>query len=80
MTSAATKHRLIVWGIGTEWPYISLAESQVADVRRVLDTAGVRYEVDELAVSLDGEPEVTRINFRRGTDGAAVQKLLDLAQ
>lgn len=79
MTDTATKQRLTVSATDTEWPYISLPDSQVAEVQRILDDAGVRYEVDEIVISWDGGPELARVNLRRGTDGAAVQKLLDAA-
>ena len=79
MTDTATKKRLIVEGCGGEKPLLSLPFTQVPDVQRVFDAAGVRYELAEHVISWDDGPEMALIIFRLGTDGRAVQKLLDSA-
>jgi hypothetical protein len=79
MTDSSTKKPLRVSDGGTAGPYITVPVSQLAEVRRLLDANKVRYWVDEDAISLDGEPEATVINFGRDCDRAAVQRILDAA-
>jgi len=50
---------------------------QLDEIRQLLDRHGIRYEVDEYAISLDGGPEDTEINFGRGGDPHAIQAILD---
>jgi hypothetical protein len=77
MTDSSTKKPLHVSGAGGPLPYIMLPVSRLDEVEKLLDAHHVRYEVDELAISLNDGPEMTVINLPRGTDGAAVQRLLD---
>ena len=77
MTNTVTRKPLQVRDGGTAGPYMSLPESQVAQVCAVLDANGFRYEVDEDAYSIDGQPEVTYISFAWNTDRSAVQRVLD---
>jgi hypothetical protein len=66
MIDSSTKSPLYVSTDGTAGPYIMVPVSQLAEVRRALDARKVRYWVDENAISLDGEPEVTVINLGSG--------------
>lgn len=77
MIDSFTKGPLYVSTDGTAGPYIMVPVSQLGDVRGLLDAKGVRYSVDEDAISLDGEPEVSVINLGRGVDPEAVQTILD---
>ena len=77
MTDATTKKPLHVSADGTAGPYITVPESQLDEVCRLLDAKRVPYRVDEYAISLDGEPEVSFINLGRGVDSKAVQGFLD---
>ena len=77
MIDKSTRKPLSVSANGTAGPYITVPVDQLADVRRLLDDNRVRYWADEVAISLDDEPEVAVINLGRGTDPRAVQRLLD---
>jgi hypothetical protein len=56
-----------------------LPESQLEQVKTLLDTNQVRYWVHEEYLSTDGEPEVPFINISRNSDPHLVQRLLDSA-
>lgn len=77
MTDTKTKKVLRVSTDGTAGPYIMVPVSQLEEVRRLLEVRGVRYWVEENAISLDGAPEVAVINLGRGGDADAVQAVLD---
>ncbi len=77
MTDVTTQRPLRVSTESTAEPYIDLPVSQLADVCRLLDDQGIKYWVDEYAVSLDGGPETTMINLGHAGNAAAVQILLD---
>ena len=77
MTDTTTKKRLHVSADGTAGPYLMAPVVQLKDVRRLLDSNGVRYWVDENAISLDGQPAVAIINFGRGAEGKKIQAILD---
>jgi hypothetical protein len=79
MIDAQTKRRLEVSRSGKAGPYIMVPLDQVEAVRGLLDTGGFRYWVDEAAISLDGNPYITVVNFSRETNPDAVQTLLDSA-
>ncbi len=79
MTDTATKQRLIVNGPENDNPFLYLPDARVPEVQRILDAAGVRFEVADFVIEYDNGPAVVLIIFRRGTDGHAVQKLLDAA-
>lgn len=79
MKDSSTKKPIRVSTDGDAGPYVMVPVSQLAEVRALLDKHHVRYWVDEDAISLDGEPEVTVINLSRGTNPVAVQRILDNA-
>ena len=79
MIDVSTNKRLIVSTDGTTGPYIIVPVKQVGEVRKLLDSGGVSYWVDEDAISIDGKPEVTIINLGRGADAPHVQRILDNA-
>lgn len=63
----------------TAGPYIEVPVSQLAEIQRILDSHGIRYWVDQVAISLDEGPETTVINLGRSGDAAAIQAILDRA-
>jgi hypothetical protein len=77
MTDVTTKKPLYVSTDGTSGPYVMVPVSQLDEVRRLFDSRGIGYWVEEEAISLDGTPEVAVINLGRGADAAAVQTVLD---
>lgn len=79
MIDIMTKKPLRVLGEETEWPCIGLPVSQLDEARRVLDEYNIQYTVDEHYVSINDGPYTTIIKLRRGTDGKAVQAILDRA-
>jgi hypothetical protein len=79
MNDTSTGERLRVSTAGDAGPYIDVPLSQVEDVCKRLDREGIPYWVDPLAISFEGEPEVTIINFSRYVDASRVQAILDEA-
>jgi hypothetical protein len=77
MTDTITKKPMRVSTDGTAGPYIMVPVSQLDDLRRLLDGRGVRYWVEEHAISLNGGPETTVVNLGREGDARAVQAILD---
>jgi hypothetical protein len=77
MTNVLTNKPLRVWAEESEWPWINLPVSQLDEVRRLLDEHDIRYQVDEHILSINEGPFTTLIKLRRGTDGKAVQAILD---
>lgn len=78
MIDISTKKPLHVSTDGDAGPYIMVPVQQIDDVRRLLDANDIHYWVDEMAVSLDGKPEITVVNLGRGADPEAVQSILDI--
>ena len=77
MTDATTNKPLRVATDGTAPPYIMVPVIQLDEIQRLLVSRGIRYWVEEEAISLDGSPEGTVINLERGADAIAVQAVLD---
>lgn len=77
MIDTSTGERLIVSTESEAGPYIELPYSQVEEVCKRLDRAGISYWVDPWVISLDGEPETAEINFSRYVDAAQIQAALD---
>lgn len=80
MTDTTTKKPLRVSADGTTGPYLMVPVSQLDEVRRLLDSRGVGYWVEENAISLDGAPEVAVVNLGRRAEAATVQAILDSAR
>lgn len=77
MTDTTTNKPIRVSALGAPRPCIAVPVSQLDQVRLILDGAGVRYDVGEDTISLNGSPPVLYIYLRRGTDPKTVQDLLD---
>jgi hypothetical protein len=77
MTDRTTGQPMRVSTEGTAGPYISLPFDQLDEARRLLDSHGIRYWVDEHAISLNGGPFIAEVNLGRGADAKAVQEILD---
>ena len=77
MIDATTRNPLSVSTGGTAGPYLVVQVLQMDEIRRLLDQHGVRYWVGEFALSMDGGPEKTFINFGPGADTRAIQAALD---
>ncbi len=77
MTDAMTRKPLAVSTGGTAGPYLVVQVLQLDEIRRLLDQHGVRYWVGEFALSMDGRPEKTFINFGPDADARAIQVALD---
>lgn len=77
MIDAETKKLLRVWGEESEWPWTVLPVSQLDEVRQLLDKHGIQYTVAEHYLSVNEGPFVAFIRLKRGTDGKAVQAILD---
>jgi hypothetical protein len=77
MTDATTHQRLRVSTDGTAGPYIMVPVSQLEELKALLNRNGIRYSVDENAISLDGKPEIAVINLGRNASATAVQNILD---
>jgi hypothetical protein len=77
MIDTMNSERLVVSKDPGAGPYIMLAVAQLDAVRAVLDAEKIPYWVDREALSLDGKPYVTVINFSRKIDAMEIQRLLD---
>jgi hypothetical protein len=77
MIDTTTKKRLVVSTDGGAGPYLMLPVAQLDEVVALLDANKVSYWVDEDAISLDGKPEITVINFGDRVEAIVVQRLLD---
>ena len=77
MKDTMTKQPLHVSTDGGAGPYIMVPDAQVDELCRVLSRHDVRYSVDELVISMNGEPEVAILDLGREGDAMAVQKILD---
>ncbi len=79
MIDEMTRGRLHVSTDGVAGPYLMVPVTQLAKIRELLDHYHIRYWPDAVAISLDGKPAVTVINFGRAGDAAKIQQLLDEA-
>jgi hypothetical protein len=77
MIDEMTKNRLRVSHDGIAGPYLMVPVAQVVRVRELLDRHAIHYWVDADAISLDGKPAITVINFGRAGDATRIQTLLD---
>jgi hypothetical protein len=72
-----TTHKPLYVEIESAGPLLTVPVCQLDQIRQLLDRHGIRYEVDEYAISLDGGPEETEIRFGRRGDPHAIQTILD---
>ena len=79
MIDVSNRRPLYVSTDGDAGPYIIVPVQQVNDVRALLDANSIPYWVDEDAISLDGNPEMTVVNLGRDADAGTVQDILDNA-
>lgn len=79
MIDVMTRRPFRVSADGVAGPYLMVPVDQLDSVREVLDRGGVRYWVDSDAISLDGEPAITVVNFGRAGDTGRIQAVLDRA-
>lgn len=77
MIDVTSRKPLRVSTDGTAGPYVMVPVSQLDEVRRLLDSNGIRYWVQEDAISLNGAPFVAVVNLGTGTDPGVVQAALD---
>jgi hypothetical protein len=77
MIDVTTGKPLLVGGRDTIRPYIDVAVSQLDEVQRLLQEHGIHHWADEQAISFNGSPYMTVINFDRGADAEAIQAILD---
>ncbi|MHB1560388.1 MAG: hypothetical protein ACYC61_23295, partial [Isosphaeraceae bacterium] len=60
-------------------PYLMIPLGHLRRVRELLDRHAIRYWVDSTAISLDGKPAITVINFGRAGDADRIQTVIDEA-
>ena len=77
MTDSFTRRRICVSNDGEGGPYIMLPVEQLEQIESLLRSMQVPFWVDSNAISVNGRPEFTVINLRRGADVHTVQHLLD---
>lgn len=77
MVNSSTRKPLTVTPAGDAGAYLIAPLQQLEAVQHLLDENKISYSVDEITISLDGEPEVIFIDFNSGTDVQAVQRILD---
>jgi hypothetical protein len=79
MTDKYTGRRLVVSKDGRSGPYLTVPVTQIDAVRHVLDQSGVRYWIDETAISVDGKPAMSVVNFGKLASPETIQATLDRA-
>jgi hypothetical protein len=77
MLDITTRKPLYVSTDGDAGPYIMVPVDLLERVKTILDADGIRYWVDEEAITLDDQPEIAVINLGHGSDPATIQRLLD---
>lgn len=80
MVDVAEKKSLQVSTDGTAGPYLMVSLDALRQVKSLLDSHGIRYFVDEQAISIDGSPYVTLLDFGLRGDADLIQSLLDSVQ
>jgi hypothetical protein len=58
-------------------PFIDVPTDQLRAVENVLRANGISFWSDEWSISIDGQPALTVVNIKHGTDAVAVQRILD---
>ncbi len=77
MVKVTEKKPLQVSTDGTAGPYLMLPLDEVSRVKVLLDSHGIRHFVEENAISLNGRPYVTLIDFGLRGDANRIQAILD---
>jgi len=77
MIDSTTRKPLRVSTEGTAGPFIEVPDSQLDELRQVLDSHGVHYWIEEEVISLNGGPYIAVVNLGRAGDANAVQAILD---
>jgi len=77
MVDSFTKQPVKVSTDGDAGPYLMVQLDQLELVQKLLDAAGIRYSVDEDAISFNDKPFTAVVNLAHDVDVAAVQMLLD---
>jgi hypothetical protein len=80
MIDAVTKEPIRVSIYHGAWPYIRFPLEQFDEVKKRLDRAGIRYDVDKYALSYDGNPYTVGVHFDHRAEVAAIQAVLDECQ
>jgi hypothetical protein len=77
MTDTMTGKPLRVLDHGSAGPYMIVPDSQLERICGLLDDHKITYEVDDLRISMNGQPEVVFIEFGRKSDAGMIQAILD---
>jgi hypothetical protein len=77
MASTNTNSQAQVTAYPTGWPYIMAPVDELTSIRKVLDEHRVRYWMDEMSISVNGQPFVSVINFPRHANAEEIQALLN---
>ncbi len=77
MLDNATEQPLHVSSEYLPHPRIEVADSQLEELKQLLNRHGIPYWVDEHSISFNDGPFTTIVHFYRGTDVKVVQKILD---
>ncbi|MGZ3356307.1 MAG: hypothetical protein ACXVBO_15820, partial [Isosphaeraceae bacterium] len=77
MATSAADASLTVSADGTAGPYVVATSEQLGPVAEALRAEGVRFQVDQEAVLLNGAPALAVIDLGMGADVTRVQGVLD---
>ena len=80
MVDVTTSKPLRVSTDGTAGPYLMLPLDDVVRVKVLLDAHGIYHAVEEDAISIDGSPYITVIDFGLEADADRIQSIFDSAQ
>jgi hypothetical protein len=79
MVDVETRKPVRVSDGGPAGPYIRISVGFLEKVRSVLLQNSIEHWVDHIAISVDGDPEVTVIYVGKRFDASRIQELLDSA-
>jgi hypothetical protein len=79
MTDSSTGKPLRVTQYSRGGPYLIIPVAQIPEVKAVLDRANLRYWVENLHISIDGQPAKTWVHFGKTTSAEEIQRALDSA-
>jgi len=77
MTNMSTQEPVRVLTGGTAGPYMMIPVDQLESIQQTLTQNGIRFWMDDNALSINGSPYIALINLGREANAIAIQAILD---
>jgi hypothetical protein len=77
MTENPTKQPIRVFAGAESTGWFIARVDELPEVRAILEANRIRHSISEDQISLNDQPAFSVVILKRGTDAAAVQRLLD---